>query len=85
MKTSASATSPPVAASMNSIAPSVDPCARNGATRMQLQPQLDGDVVPPSDRTLVMVDRSNGQSREPVSGEDNSGAGATITSVRALR
>jgi hypothetical protein len=48
-------------------------------TRMQLQPQLNGDVVPPSERTLVMVDRSTGQSGEPVPGEDNSGAGATIT------
>ena len=46
-------------------------------TRMQVRPLLNGDVVPPSSRTLVMVDRATGRSarRSPA---DIAGAGPTI-------
>ena len=48
-------------------------------TRMHLSPQLNGDVVPPSSRSLIMVDRRTGEIRAPLSGEDLAGTGATIT------
>jgi hypothetical protein len=48
-------------------------------TRMKVQPLLNGDVIPPSSRTLLMVDRSNGQFRNVMDGENLAGAGATIT------
>jgi hypothetical protein len=48
-------------------------------TRMQLQPLLNGDVIPPSDRTLMMVDRTTGAAVQPMTGENLAGAGATIT------
>jgi hypothetical protein len=48
-------------------------------TRMQLQPLLNGDVVPPSSRTLMMVDRTTGEAVDPMTGENLAGAGATIT------
>jgi hypothetical protein len=48
-------------------------------TRMHLAPQVNGDVVPPSSRSLMMVDRTTGEIRAPLSGEDLAGTGATIT------
>ncbi len=48
-------------------------------TRTQIRPLLNGDVVPPSDRTLMMVDRSTGTFRAPVAGQDLKGFGATLT------
>src|SRR3954464_14707703 len=45
-------------------------------TRMRLSPQVNGDVVPPSDRTLMLVDRkTNSVSSLPLSGEDTRGVG----------
>ena len=35
-------------------------------TRMQLTPLLNGDVIPPSERTIVMFDRTTGQSVSPL-------------------
>lgn len=48
-------------------------------TRTRVLPLLNGDVVPPSDRTLMMVDRSTGTFRAPVAGQDLKGFGATLT------
>jgi hypothetical protein len=53
-------------------------------TRAQLQPQLNGNIVPPGERTLVMVDRSTGQVKDPLGASSdgstsNGGTGATIT------
>jgi hypothetical protein len=51
---------------------------------MQLTPQLNGNVVPPSERAIVMFDRTTGQSVPPLQlagppGNELKGAGASIT------
>jgi hypothetical protein len=52
-------------------------------TRMQVTPLLNGDVIPPSERTIVMFDRTTGVSVPPfppaATGVERKGAGATIT------
>jgi hypothetical protein len=48
-------------------------------TRATLQSQPDGDIVPPEQRQLLMVDRQTGQFRGPVENANDPGAGATIT------
>src|SRR5205085_9907007 len=74
----------PLPAGVNTTADEIHPAMTPAGrflvfTRMQLDPQPNGDVVPPSGRTLVMVDRSSGDLRAPLSGEDLAGTGATIT------
>jgi hypothetical protein len=74
----------PLPSGVNTSADEIHPAMTPGGrylvfTRMQLSPQLNGDVVPPGSRSLVMVDRTTGAIRAPLSGEDLAGTGATIT------
>jgi hypothetical protein len=74
----------PLPAGVNTVDDEVHPAMTPGGrflvfTRMHLSPQLNGDVVPPSSRSLMMVDRTTGEIRAPLSGEDLAGTGATIT------
>ena len=48
-------------------------------TRATLQPQPDGDIVPPEQRQLLMVDRQTGAFGGPMENLNDPGAGATIT------
>src|SRR2546423_11236228 len=74
----------PLPAGVNTSDDEIHPALTPGGrflvfTRMHLSPQFNGDVVPPSSRSLLMVDRRNGDIRAPLSGEDLAGTGTSIT------
>jgi hypothetical protein len=50
-------------------------------TRATLVPQPDGDIVPPAQREVLMLDRQTGTIRVPITGRQDAGAGATIVSA----
>jgi hypothetical protein len=47
-------------------------------TRTTLFPQPDGDIVPPQERVLLMLDRETGAVRQPFSDHQAGGTGATV-------
>jgi WD40 repeat protein len=50
-------------------------------TRATLVPQVDGDVVPPASRQVLMLDRQTGTVGSPMFPNPDAGAGATIVRV----
>jgi hypothetical protein len=74
----------PVPAGVNTADDEIHPTLTADAkrlvfTRTQIRPLLNGDVIPPGDRTLMMVDRGTGAFSAPVPGEDLRAFGANLT------